>query len=285
MNHTACLLIQCSDQEGLLAQICNFIFYNKGNITSLQEYVDEEEDRFFARVEWDWDNFSLDEAAFSEAFETRLAQPFGMQYQLFLPGAKMKMAVFVSKYSHCLEEIMYRVISREWDVEISCIISNHEDLSYLGQRYEIPFYYMPVTKKTKSEVEKKQLEILAKHDVDFIALARYMQILSPDFTQVYADRIINIHHSFLPAFVGAKPYHAAYRRGVKIIGATAHFVTSDLDAGPIIVQDVTHISHRDSLKNLITRGRDVEKKVFAEAIKVYLEHRVLSYQNRTVVFH
>lgn len=284
-RNTATLLIQCDDREGILASICSFIAKHHGNILSLQEHVEPLQQRFFARVEWDIHDFLLKEKSeFLQKFHEKVADPFQMDISYHLSREKIKVAAFVSKYSHCLEDLLYRYSSGELNIEIPVIISNHKNLREIAERNKIEFIYLPITKSNKKEQEKKQLELLEKYEIQLVVLARYMQILSEEFTNFYKNRIINIHHSFLPAFVGARPYHAAYKRGVKIIGATAHFVTSDLDEGPIICQNVTEITHRDQVEDMIIKGRDIEKIMFSKAIKLYSDHKVLAWNRRTVVF-
>jgi formyltetrahydrofolate deformylase len=281
---SATLLISCSDRKGLVAAVTDFIFSHNGNILRLDQHVDAEASVFFMRVEWDLADFSLVERdVIKQAFQL-IAHRYDMAWALHFSDYTPRMAIFVSKGSHCLHDILSRYQSKEWRVEIPLIISNHPTLGYLAQNFDIPFHVLPITKENKQEQEQEQLRLLAQHQVDFIVLARYMQIISSEFVAEYPNRIINIHHSFLPAFVGAKPYHQAYQRGVKIIGATSHYVTADLDAGPIIEQDVMHVSHRDSVEDLIRKGKDIEKLVLARAIRYRLNNQILVYKNKTVVF-
>lgn len=281
---TAILLIHCPDQQGIVAAITDFLHKNAGNIIDIQQHVDHLDQRFFMRVEWETDNFLIPKDKIDEYFGTLIGNHFKMEWRLHFSDQKPKMAIFVSKMSHCFYDILQRVKSKEWNVEIPLIISNHENLKYIADQFEIPFHVIPITKATKAEQEAKEIDLLKSHNIDFAVLARYMQILSDDFVNHFPNQIINIHHSFLPAFKGARPYHAAYQRGVKIIGATSHFVTADLDEGPIIAQGVRKVSHRDRIKDLIRMGKDLEKMVLSEAIYAQLQHRVLPYKNRTVVF-
>lgn len=283
-GNTAILLIHCPDQTGLVAAVTDFLFKNNGNIISLDQYVDRQALRFFMRVEWELEGFAIPEEKIDDYFGTLVGQKFQMEWQLHFASRRPRMALFVSKMSHCLYDILQRCISGEWSADIPVIISNHDSLRYIADRFEIPFEVFPITKGNKAEQEQKQIELLNSLNVDFIVLARYMQILSDDFVSAFPNRIINIHHSFLPAFKGAKPYHSAYNRGVKVIGATSHYVTADLDEGPIIEQDVRRISHKDSVKDLIRIGKDLEKVVLARAIWLEIQHKILPFKNKTVVF-
>lgn len=277
-------LIHCKDQPNIIASITNFIAVNGGNIVYIDQHVDREQDIFFIRLESEFSstNFSVDE--FKTLFKNTLVDKFNMKWRIYSSARKPKMALFVSKYDHCLYDILGRYNSGELHLEIPFIISNHKDLKHIADSFKIPFYHIPVTKDTKEEAEQKQLELLEKFDVNFIVLARYMQIVSGKLISKYPNKIINIHHSFLPAFVGAKPYHSAYKRGVKIIGATSHYVTEELDAGPIIEQDVAHVSHTHAIEDLIAKGRDLEKIVLANAIKLHTNRKVMVYNNKTVIF-
>ncbi|MCB0595640.1 MAG: formyltetrahydrofolate deformylase [Lewinellaceae bacterium] len=283
-GNTAILLIHCPDQTGLVAAVTDFLFKNNGNIISLDQYVDRQALRFFMRVEWELEGFAIPEEKIDDYFGTLVGQKFQMEWQLHFASRRPRMALFVSKMSHCLYDILQRCISGEWPADIPLIISNHDNLRYIAERFEIPFEVFPIAKDTKAEQEQKQIELLNSLNVDFIVLARYMQILSNDFVAAFPNRIINIHHSFLPAFKGAKPYHSAYNRGVKVIGATSHYVTADLDEGPIIEQDVRRISHKDSVRDLIRIGKDLEKVVLARAIWLEIQHKILPFKNKTVVF-
>ena len=283
MRNTAILLINCPDRKGLVAAVANFLYGHEANILHADQHRDDEAGLFFMRVEWDLDGFTLPLARFHEVFE-KVAGPLQMEWCLELSSVRPKVAVMVSKYDHCLADLLYRQRSGELACDIPLIVSNHPDARPLAEFHGIPFYYIPVTKEKKREAEAEQLALLERHDVDLVVLARYMQILSPEFVARYPNRIINVHHSFLPAFSGAKPYHRAYERGVKLIGATSHFVTEVLDDGPIIEQDVTRISHRDQLEDLIQKGRDLEKAVLSRAVRWWIERRILVYGNKTVVF-
>lgn len=284
-KNTAILLIHCPDKQGILATVTEFLNKNKGNIIYLDQHVDRQEKIFYMRVEWELDGFAIPSEKIGEYFDTLIGSPLNMFWRLYFSDEIPRMALFVSKMPHCLFDILARYTAGEWDVEIPLIISNHELLKPVAERFGIDFHYFPVTKENKEEQEKTELELLKKHNIDFVVLARYMQILSKDFVKQYPNKIINIHHSFLPAFAGAKPYHAAHERGVKIIGATSHYVTSELDAGPIIEQDVTRCSHIDTIQKLIRKGRDLEKIVLSQAVYKHLQRKILVYKNRTVVFN
>ena len=278
------ILINCKDKKGIIASTTNFIQDNNGNIVYIDQYVDRENSVFFMRLESEFseDSFSIDD--FKEQFDKIIAKQFNMSWQLYVAGKKTRMALFVSKYDHCLYDILGRYNSGELHAEIPFIISNHKDLKPIADSFNIDFYHIPVTENTKQEAEARQLELLQKENVELIVLARYMQIISDNLIKQYPNRIINIHHSFLPAFVGAKPYHSAYKRGVKIIGATSHYVTEELDAGPIIEQGVTRVSHSHSINDLVMNGRDLEKIVLARALKLHLDRKTMVYNNKTVIF-
>ena len=278
------LLIHCKDRSGIIASVTQFIAKNKGNIVYIDQHVDRVQNIFFMRLECEFEDalFSID--AFKTKFENTLAKDFGMKWRMYSADTKPKMAIFVSKYDHCLYDILGRYNSGELLVDIPFIISNHNHLKPIADNFQIPFHLIPVTKDTKAQAEQKQLKLLEEHDVNFIVLARYMQIISITLIRKYPNRIINIHHSFLPAFVGAKPYHSAYKRGVKIIGATSHYITEELDAGPIIEQDVARVSHTHSIEDLIAKGRDLEKIVLSNAIKLHVNRKVMVYNNKTVIF-
>jgi formyltetrahydrofolate deformylase len=284
-KNTAILLIHCPDKQGILATVTEFLNNNQGNIIYLDQHVDREEHIFYMRVEWELDKFAIPKNKIGEYFSTLIGQPLNMRWKLYFSEEVPRMALFVSKMPHCLFDILARYTAGEWDVEIPVIISNHELLKPVADRFGVEFFYIPVGRDNKQEQEKRELEILNSYKIDFIVLARYMQILSDSFVQQFPNRIINIHHSFLPAFAGAKPYHAAHDRGVKIIGATSHYVTSMLDGGPIIEQDVTRCSHVDTVQNLIRKGRDLEKIVLSQAVYKHLQRKILVYNNRTVVFN
>jgi formyltetrahydrofolate deformylase len=283
VKNTAILLISCPDRKGLVASISDFVFRHNGNILHADEHADEGSNLFLMRVEFDPIDFDINLADFAKHFSP-IAEKFAMQWRLARSNVRQKMAILVSKYDHCLVDLLYRHKSGELACDIPLVISNHPDNGPIAEFYRIPFFVVPVTKDNKSEAEQKILALLKQHDLDFIVLARYMQILSNQFVNEYPHRIINIHHSFLPAFVGAKPYHQAFTRGVKLIGATSHYVTDVLDDGPIIEQDVVRISHRDSLDDLLQKGRDLEKVVLSRAVRWHIENRVLLYGNKTVVF-
>ncbi|GAA6434330.1 MULTISPECIES: formyltetrahydrofolate deformylase [Bacteroides] len=284
MMKTAKLLLHCPDKPGILAEVTDFITVNKGNIIYLDQYVDHVENIFFMRIEWELKNFLIPQEKIEDYFATLYAQKYEMFFRLYFSDTKPRMAIFVSKMSHCLFDLLARYTAGEWNVEIPLIISNHPDLQHVAERFGIPFYLFPITKETKEEQEKKEMELLAKHKVNFIVLARYMQVISERMIDAYPNRIINIHHSFLPAFVGARPYHAAFERGVKIIGATSHYVTTELDAGPIIEQDVVRITHKDTVEDLVNKGKDLEKIVLSRAVQKHIERKVLAYKNKTVIF-
>jgi len=281
---TAILLIHCPDKQGLLALVTEFINSNNGNIIYLDQHVDHEEKLFYMRVEWELANFNIPKEKIADYFKTLIGQKNEMTFEIHFSEEKPRMAIFVSKMSHCLFDLLARYTSGEWNVEIPLIISNHPDMADIARRFDIEYHLFPVTKDNKAELEAQEIALMEKCKIDFIVLARYMQIISDEFITHYPNRIINIHHSFLPAFVGAKPYHAAYKRGVKIIGATSHYVTTELDAGPIIKQDVARISHKDTVNNLIAKGRDLEKIVLSKAVSKHIDHKILVYNNRTVVF-
>lgn len=283
-HNTAVILMHCPDQPGIIAVITEFINTNGGNILYLDQYVDKVNGIFYMRVEWDLERFTIPTEKISDYFETLYANRYNLTYTLSFSDKPQRMAIFVSKMSHCLYDILARYIAGEWDVEIPVIISNHPDLAIVAEQFHIPYEVMPVNRDNKEEMEAREFEILDRYNVDFIVLARYMQVLSEDFIRRYPNRIINIHHSFLPAFVGAKPYHAAYNRGVKLIGATSHYVTTELDAGPIIEQDIARITHKDTVDDLIKKGRDLEKIVLSRAVEKHIQRKVLSYNNKTVVF-
>ena len=284
MSNRAILLIHCPDQKGILAKITDFLYQKGGNITYLDQHVDQEESHFFMRVEWELKNFQLDRDAIGPVFAHELGEPLGLFWRLYYSDYRPKAAILCSKEPHCLDDILARKSSGEWDLDIPLIISNHGHLAETAGRFGIDFAHIPVVKEKKWEAEAQQLELLREHQIDFIVLARYMQIISDDFVGHYPNKIINIHHSFLPAFAGAKPYHAAFERGVKIIGATSHYVTAELDQGPIIDQSTTRISHHDRVADLVRKGRDLEKLVLSRAIWLHLNRKLLVYKNRTVVF-
>ena len=275
--------IHCPDKKGIISETTNFLQKEGGNIVYLDQFVDRENNIFFMRIEVVLkEDFS--ETAFKQKFDQEIAIVHQMSYEINDSLKKVKMGVFVSKYNHCLYDILARYQAGDWNVEIPFIVSNHQDLEAVAKQFNIPYFHIPITKETKREAEKKQLQLLKDFEVDFIVLARYMQIIPSEMIQAFPNKIINIHHSFLPAFAGAKPYHAAYERGVKIIGATSHYVTEELDAGPIIEQDITIVSHVHSLHDFILKGRDLEKIVLSKAITKHLDRKTIVYNNKTVIF-
>ncbi len=280
---TAILLIHCPDQPGLVHAVTGFIFEHGGNILDLEQHIDHQDDVFFMRVEWSLEKFTLGKAEIARQLET-LAESRRMWWKLKFSSDRIRLALFVSKESHCLYDLLSRHESGELPVEIPLIVSNHDTLRSAAERFGIPFHHFPITSENKARHELLQLALLEEHRVDTVVLARYMQIISESFIAAHSGRILNIHHSFLPAFVGAKPYHQAYERGVKLIGATCHYVTADLDQGPIIHQDVMRVSHEDSVADLVRLGRDLEKTVLSKALWWHVRHKVLIYHNKTVVF-
>ena len=283
-RNSATLLMHCPDQKGIVADVTEFINNNEGNIITLDEHVDRLDKVFYMRIEWELEGFLIPQEKIAEFFGTLIASKYNMTWNISFSDQPQRMAIFVSKLSHCLYDILSRVHSGEWEVEIPLIISNHTDLEPVARQFGIAFYHMEKNESNKEEQERREIELLEVHGITFVVLARYMQVVGEKFIKKFPNRILNIHHSFLPAFPGAKPYHSAYERGVKIIGATCHFVTGELDAGPIIDQDVVRISHRDSIDRMIMKGKDVEKLVLSRAILMHLQQRILVYNNRTVVF-
>ncbi len=287
MTNNAILLISCPDQPGLVAEVTRFLHERGGNIVNLDEHVDREARRFFMRVEWELEHFEISgKEKIVEIFKSRIADKHDMEFQIHFSDYKPRMALFVTKASHCMYEVLYRSqsISENWNVEVPLIISNRESLRDNAEPFGIPYHHFDINKENKKEVEQRQIALLKEHKIDFVVLARYMQIVTQDFINEFPNRIINIHHSFLPAFIGPRPYHSAAKRGVKIIGATSHYVTTDLDAGPIIAQNVHRVSHRDSVKEMMRKGRDVEKLVLSEAIRLHLARKILVHNNKTVIF-
>ena len=282
-NLTAILLLSCKDRIGLVSRIAHFVFERGGNIIDLDEHVDMDEKYFFVRIAWDMKNFSIPPSEVVEAF-TPLAKEFNATWRINFTGQNLRVGIFVSKYDHCLREILWRQKMGEFNIDIPLIISNHEDLRPLAEHYNIPYYVFPIMQENKPEQEKKELALLKENKIDTIVLARYMQILTPQIIDKYKNQIINIHHSFLPAFVGSNPYKQAYERGVKIIGATSHYVTKELDDGPIIEQDIIRISHKDTVKDLIRKGRDLERLILAKALYFHSEHRILVHGKKTIIF-
>jgi len=281
---TAILLIRCPDAKGLVAGVSGFLYNHGANILSTDEHRDDETGQFLMRVEWDLEDFGLEREEFARAFESAVGRRFGMQWRVAYSRERLRVAVFVSKYLHCLSDLLHRHREGELRADIRMVVSNHGDAAELAGFYGVPFRHVPVTAETKAEAEQRQLALLEAEAVDLVVLARYMQVLSAPFVQRYPARIINVHHSFLPAFSGARPYHAAFERGVKLIGATAHYVTDVLDDGPIIEQEVVRVSHRDQLADMIEKGRDAERLALARAVRWHLEHRVLLDGRKTVVF-
>ena len=290
MKNTATLLITCPDTKGIVAAVADFLVQYNANILHADQHLDSENNLFLMRVEWDSSDFNADttdsgliELAFKQAFEP-IASRFNMHWQLKLSQHKTRVAIMVSQYDHCLADLLHRHKSGELACEIPLIISNHRDTEALAQFYGIDFHYIEVNKTNKPAVEVAQFKLFTDYKIDLIVLARYMQILSGDFVSRYPQQIINIHHSFLPAFIGAKPYHRAFERGVKLIGATSHYVTEVLDEGPIIEQGIDRISHRDQVEDLIQKGRDLERVVLSKAVRWHIENRILLYANKTVIF-
>jgi formyltetrahydrofolate deformylase len=281
MRNSAVLLINCPDRKGLVATVSSLLYRYGANITHADQHQDHEAALFFMRVEWTLEAFDLN--AFRAEFQTTAAE-LQMQWHLKLMSDAPRIAIFVSQYLHCLVDVLHRHQAGELHCSIPLIISNHRDGEALARFYGVEFRHIPVKPESKNDAEDEQRQLLSAEGIDLIVLARYMQILSPAFVQQYPARIINVHHSFLPAFIGARPYHAAFQRGVKLIGATSHYVTAALDDGPIIEQDVVRISHRDQVEDLITKGRDIERSVLSRAVMWHLEHRILCYGNKTVVF-
>lgn len=283
MRNTAVLLIACPDRKGLVAAIANFLLAHDANILHADQHQDGAAGLFLMRVEWALEGFSLGLHKFDQAFAP-IAAEHRMTWSLSLSSVRPRLAIFVSKFDHCLADLLYRHHAGELYCDIPLIVSNHPDTHWLAHAYQIPFHHIAVSRDNKAEAEAQQRALLAAHHVDFIVLARYMQVLSPEFIAQYPNRIINIHHSFLPAFHGAKPYQRAFERGVKLIGATSHYVTETLDDGPIIEQDVSRISHRDDLEDLVQKGADLEKVVLSRAVRWHIDNRILVYGNKTVVF-
>lgn len=283
-SKTAILLIDCPDRKGLVAAIMNFLVraYDV-NILNADQHQDTELGLFFMRVEFSTEVAGFDEASFRAAFQP-IASEFRMNWRIEFAGAEQRVAIFCSHYLHCVADLLQRHQAGEFRCRLALVVSNHEEARALAEFYGVPFHYMPVTRESKAEAESRQQALLAQHGIDLVILARYMQVLSPDFVEAWPRRIINVHHSFLPAFTGARPYHAAFARGVKLIGATSHYVTAELDEGPIIEQDVMRVSQNDALPSLIQKGRDLERLVLSRAVQWHLEHRILLYANKTVIF-
>lgn len=283
MKDTAVLLVQCPTSNGLNATIAEFLYRYDGNILHFEQHQAGAERYFLARVEWELDGFRLDMKDFEGAFGP-VAHKFSMNWCIARGNRRPRVAIFVSKYDHCLVDLLYRQRDGELACDFPLIISNHPDTKGHADFYDVPFHLIPVTKENKTRAEAQQLELLAANNIDLVVLARYMQVLSSDFIAQYPMPIINIHHSFLPAFIGAKPHHQAYERGVKLIGATAHYVTEILDDGPIIEQNIARVSHRDTIEGLVEKGRDLEKLVLSRAVRWHIENRILLYKNKTIIF-
>ena len=286
MKPTAILLLHCPDQLGIISELTKFITDNNGNIVYLDQYVDREDGMFFMRIEWELENFLIPRDKIEDYLHTLYGQRYEMTFHLYFSDVRPRMAIFVSKMSHCLYDLLARWKAGEWNGDIPCIVSNHEDLRYVADQFGIPYYVWSIKKdhSNKAEVEEAEMKLLKEKKITFIVLARYMQIISDAMIAAYPHHIINIHHSFLPAFVGARPYHQAWERGVKIIGATSHYVTAELDAGPIIEQDVMRVSHKDTPTSLVLKGKDLEKIVLSRAVKKHIERKILTYNNKTIIF-
>jgi len=284
MKNTAVLLMHCPDQKGIVHAVTDFLLKNNGNIIDIDQHVDGDSGHFYMRVEWELDDFNIPHEKVAEYFKTLVASKYELSYSLNFVNQRPRIALFVSKSSHCLHDILSRYYSGEWKVDIPLVIGNHEKLGAVVEKYDIPFHYIPITKETKAAQEAKQIALLKDANVDLVVLARYMQILSDDFVSQFPHQVINIHHSSLPAFIGANPYKAAFDRGVKIMGATSHYVTADLDEGPIIAQDIIPISHKDTIADMKRKGRDIEKIVLAKAIWSHVHHKIIVRGNKTVVF-
>lgn len=287
MKPTAVLLLHCQDKPGIISELTKFITDNEGNIVYLDQYVDREDGMFFMRLEWELTSFLIPRDKIRDYIDTLYARRYEMTFNLYFNDERPRMAIFVSKMSHCLYDLLARYKAGEWNVDIPCIISNHEDLRYIAQQFDIPFHVWPINKdhSNKAEVEAAEMELMKKERITFCVLARYMQIISDDLIKAYPHHIINIHHSFLPAFIGARPYHQAWERGVKIIGATSHYVTAELDAGPIIEQDVMRVSHKDTPESLVLKGKDLEKIVLSRAVTKHIQRKILTYKNKTIIFN
>ncbi len=282
-KESAILLLSCPDQKGIVAEVSSFIYQYQGNIITAEQHTDGSTGTYFMRIEWELEGFAIPKEEIGEAFK-HLAKKFSMNWELCFSHTHHRAAIFVSKYNHCLYDLLLRNKAGELQMEIPLIISNHPDLEPVARNFGIKYMHFPIQKDTKASQEKKEIEVIKQHSVNLIILARYMQILSPHFIRSFPNRIINIHHSFLPAFIGAKPYHQAFSRGVKIIGATSHYVNENLDQGPIIEQDVARITHRNSVEEIIRKGKDLEKMVLSRAVKQHIENKVLVHENKTIVF-
>ncbi len=283
MGPTAVLLIWCPDQKGLVAEVSSFLYRYGGNIVHAEQHIDVPQGIFFHRIEWELQGFGLSQEDLETCFG-RIAERFRMSWRLSYSEKKYRVAIFVSKYDHCLVDLLYRHKIGELPVEVTAVLSNHPDLEPLVRGHGIPFFVFPITPLTKENEEARELDLLRELNTDVLVLARYMQVLTSRFVQAFPNRIINIHHSFLPAFIGKQPYTQAYERGVKLIGATSHYVTEELDQGPIIEQDVCRVTHRDSVEDMIAKGRDLERQVLGRAVRLHALNRVLPYGRKTVVF-
>ncbi len=284
-SNEAILLIHCEDKPGIIAAVTNYILKHGGNILDLDQHTDSEKQRFYMRVSWDLQDFDIPEEEIETHIEEELGDSFNMNWKLHFSKKRQKLAIFVSKQQHCLYDILARWQTKEWEVDIPLIISNHEYAGETAEKFGIEFHHLPISKENKKEQEAEQVGLLKEKEIDLIVLARYMQILSSDFIDEFRNQIINIHHSFLPAFPGARPYHSAYERGVKIIGATSHYVTEDLDEGPIIEQDIVHVTHRDDVDSLVRKGRDLETLVLSRAVWKHIQRKTLVTANRTIIFN
>lgn len=283
MADSAVFLIACPDQKGLVARIANFLYSHNANILHADQHRDASQDLFLMRVEWDLSDFNLSIEECRTAF-VPIAEALKMRWKLYHSQERQRLAIFVSRYEHCLLDLLRRHLHAELNCDIPLIISNHPDAEPIASFYQIPYYHIPVSTTNKAQAFAQILALLQQERIDCVALARYMQIIPPQLIAHYPNAIINVHHSFLPAFSGARPYQRAFDRGVKLIGATSHYVTEELDDGPIIEQEVARISHRDGVEDLVAKGRDLEQLVLARAIRWHLEHRILVYANKTVVF-
>ena len=281
---TATLLVNCPDRRGLVAAVSGFLYRLGANILHADQHQDNERGLFFMRVEWSLEGVALTGDGFADAFAREVAEPLGMQWRVEYSSRRPRVGIFVSRYDHCLLDLLHRQRGGELDCEIPVVIGNHDTCRGIAEYYGAAFHVVTVSAETKAEAEARQAELLTRNGVDLVVLARYMQVLSPELLRHFPGRIINVHHSFLPAFVGARPYQAAFERGVKLIGATSHYVTEELDQGPIIEQDVVRISHRDQLQDLVQKGRDLERAVLSRAVRWHLENRILLYGRKTVVF-
>jgi len=283
-SRSAILLMHCPDAKALVASVTEFIAKNGGNILALEQHVDPHIQEFFMRVEWDLANFAIPDDKIGDYFDTLIARRSSMTFRLYFSDERLRLAVFVSKPSHCLYDILGRVHSGEWRADVTLVASNHPDHAGLAASFGVPFHHFPINSDNRADQEQAQIALCRENAIDLVVLARYMIIVGAPFIQAFPERVINIHHAFLPAFIGAKPYHRAYERGVKLIGATAHYVTADLDEGPIIEQDVNRVSHLDSIEELTRKGFDVEKITLARAIRRHLERKTLVFKNRVIVF-